>query len=311
VSAIGAAVETFAARLSQVSLALLALAIALQVCNLLLRATAWRAVLAAAVPSQRVSWRHVTGAYMAGTGINGVVPARGGDVARVVLACRTVPGSCCSLVASGLLVETLLDGLIGGMLVGWAVWSGAVPLQQLERRPPGGAGMVVVALSAIVGAGLIAAGRARPRLRRIVRDMRRGLAVLATPRTYLRAVAAPQLAAWSARMAAMYCFLHAFHIHAGLGQTALVLVAGSVSTLLPLTPGGIGTQQALLVVALAGVATPAAVVSFSLGTQLVMTVVNVAVGGTCMGLLLGTLPWRGAAAVSAEPEPVPVTAGGE
>jgi uncharacterized membrane protein YbhN (UPF0104 family) len=306
VSTLAAAVETFAARLSQVSLTLLVLAVLLQVANLLLRATAWRAVLAAAMPNQHVRWRGVTGAYLAGTGVNSVLPARGGDVARVVLVSRTIPGSCCTLIASGLLVETLLDGVIGGGLVTWAVWSGAMPLQLLERRPPGGGGVVVVIAAALAGTAFVAAGRAHRSMLRIARNLRRGLAILTMPRIYLRTVAGPQIAAWVARVAAMYVFLQAFQIHAGLGQAALALLAGSLTTVVPLTPGGVGTQQALLVVLLSGVASPAAAVSFGLGTQLVTTVVNVALGGTCMGMMLGTMPWRARMALPPEPEPVPV-----
>ena len=100
-------------------------------------------------------------------------------------------------------------------------------------------------------------------------------------------VALPQVTAWMLRVLAMYCFLHAFHIDGQMNHAALALLAGSVTTLVPLTPGGVGTQQALLVVLLAGVAAPAAVLSFSLGTQLVITVVNVTLGGACMAFMLG------------------------
>jgi hypothetical protein len=60
----------------------------------------------------------------------------------------------------------------------------------------------------------------------------------------------------------------------------------------------------LLVVLLAGVAAPAAVLSFSLGTQLVITVVNVTLGGACMALMLGRMPWRMRVPAAIEPAPV-------
>jgi uncharacterized membrane protein YbhN (UPF0104 family) len=104
----------------------------------------------------------------------------------------------------------------------------------------------------------------------------------------------------------MYCFLHAFHVPGGLNQAALALVAASVTSVMPLTPGGVGTQQALLMVLLAGVAAPATVLSFSVGTQLVMTTVNVLVGGVCVALMLRTLPWRIRLATHLEPDPIPI-----
>ncbi len=112
------------------------------------------------------------------------------------------------------------------------------------------------------------------------------------------------------RMGSVYCFLHAFHIGAGAGQVALALLAGSLATMMPLTPAGVGTQQAFLVVALSGVASPVAAISYSLGTQLVTTVVNVAVGGLCAGAMLGTAPWR-AQLAAPEPAPLPAVTAGE
>lgn len=305
-STIPAVLQSFAHHLSQVSFELLGLAVLLHLSNLLLRATAWRAILRAAIPGHRVPWTGVTGAYLAGAGMNGVLPARGGDVAKVVLVNRSVPGASCAVVASGLLVETLLDAVVGGGLLAWAVWSGAVPARLLEVRPPGGSGVIVVIASALIGAVVIAAGRARGHVTRLALKLRQGVAILESPRAYLRQVALVQMLGWICRVTSMYCFLHAFHVGGGVNHAALALVAGSVTSLVPLTPGGLGTQQALLVVLLAGVATPAAVLSFSVGTQLVMTSVNVLVGGISIGLLLRTMPWRVRLSVPIEPEPVPI-----
>jgi len=291
VNAIQAAIETFASRLSHVSVTLLVLGIALHLGNQLLRSTAWHATLAAALPNRRMRRWAVTAAYVAGAGVNAVVPARGGDVARVVLVSRrAAPGCCCVTVASTLLVETVLDAVVGIWLAAWAVSSGALPHGLSSVRPPGG----TAALCALAAAALA--------------ELRQGLSILRSPRAYLRGVAAPQGAAWAARVASTYCFLHAFQIHAGPGQAALAVLAGSLATMMPLTPAGVGTQQALLVVVLSGVASPAAAISYGLGVQLVITAVNVAAGGTCAGLLLGAPPWRLRGASDPVPVPVPLPA---
>src|SRR5262249_24511332 len=163
-------------------------------------------------------------------------------------------------------------------------------------------GVAVVMGSALIGAAVIAAGRTRGHATRLAHKLRQGVAILASPRAYLRLVALPQTLGWICRVASMYCFLHAFHVGGGVNHAALAPVARSVTSVVPLTPGGVGTQQALLMVLLAGVATPAAVLSFSVGTQLVMTTVNVVVGGVCVGLLLRTMPWRVRLSVPIEPE---------
>jgi uncharacterized membrane protein YbhN (UPF0104 family) len=311
VSAITAAIETFASRLSHVSVTLLVLAVALHLANQLLRATAWRAALAAALPHHRIARGPVAAAYLAGAGVNAVLPARGGDVARVVLVSRrAAPGCCCVTVASTLLVETVMDAALGIALAAWALSSGALPEGVSGLRPPGGTAVLwALAIAAGLAASLVA-GRARRRARILLAEMRQGLTILRTPRAYLRGVAAPQAAAWGARFCSVYCFLHAFHIQAGPAQAALALLAGSLATLMPLTPAGVGTQQALLAVVLSGVASPAAAISCGLGTQLVITAVNVAAGGTCAGLLLGAPPWRVQPGVP-EPVPLPAVTSGE
>ena len=112
--------------------------------------------------------------------------------------------------------------------------------------------------------------------------VKHGLEILTEPKRYLREVVLLQAIGWGLRAAAMYFFLKAFHVPAGLDDAALALVAGSLSTLLPFTPGGVGPQQALLVYMFNGVASKSAVLSFSVGTQVAVTVSNALVGFTCM-----------------------------
>ena len=108
--------------------------------------------------------------------------------------------------------------------------------------------------------------------------MRQGGAVLRTPARYLRAVALPQLAAWCCRVGVVLCLLAAFGLPATVPLAALVMVIAGASTVIPLTPGGAGTQQVMLAVALSQTASAAAVVSFSLAMQASVTAVNALLG---------------------------------
>ena len=56
------------------------------------------------------------------------------------------------------------------------------------------------------------------------------------------------------------------------------MILCGLSTLVPLTPGGAGTQQVMLAYALSQTATAAAVVSFSIGMQAGITAVNAMLG---------------------------------
>ncbi len=61
---------------------------------------------------------------------------------------------------------------------------------------------------------------------------------------------------------------------------------------MPLTPSGIGTKQALLVYVLAHQETRVALLSFSVGMELVLTAWNAAVGAAALLLMVRSLHWR-------------------
>ena len=83
--------------------------------------------------------------------------------------------------------------------------------------------------------------------------------------------------------------LAAFGLPATLPLAAIVVVAGGLSTLVPATPGGAGTQQLLIVYALHSAVSAASALSFSIGMQVGITAVNTLVGLAGLALLLGTL----------------------
>jgi uncharacterized protein (TIRG00374 family) len=119
-----------------------------------------------------------------------------------------------------------------------------------------------------------------------------GLAILSDREAFLRGVVSWQALSWVARIAAVYFFLSAFHVDATFRTVVAVLVVQGLSTSLPFTPGGLGAQQAVLVFALAGTASRSAVLSFSVGMQLVTIVVNLILGFGAIALMLRTLRWR-------------------
>ena len=124
--------------------------------------------------------------------------------------------------------------------------------------------------------------------------MRQGFTILRTPRRYALLVALPQLLGWACRVAAAAAFLEAFGIPGTLRNALLVMVVGSLTTLLPVTPGGVGTQQALIVVVLSGAATDSQLLSYSVGAQAAVMVANAIIGGIALVLMLRTLSLRSA-----------------
>jgi uncharacterized protein (TIRG00374 family) len=295
------ATSAFADRLSEVGFEALLIALGFHLTNLVLRATAWRNILAAAHPQHRIRWRTVAGAYFSGVGVNSLVPARGGDVLKAYLVHRTVPDTPYTTITTSLVTETLFDVFVGSALLIWAFSAGAIPgVPALTGHIAafewsffaGHTHTLAIVLAALLIALAIGFTWIERRVARFWEGVKDGLAIVTTPRRYLREVVLLQGIGWICRAFAMYFFLEAFGIPAGLSDAALALSAGSVSTLLPLTPGGIGPQQALLVYMFGGVAARSAVLSFSVGMQFAMTLTNALVGGTCIALMLRQLPWK-------------------
>jgi uncharacterized membrane protein YbhN (UPF0104 family) len=277
-------VEELAAHAGALDGRFLALALAFQLANLALRAVAWRNVLAAAYRGRHVPVVSVGAAYAAGVALNAVMPARGGEAAKVLLVRTRIPDSSVATIAASSSVLLLLDTVLGITLVAVAWSLGALPTPPLPSVP----WPVLFALVPVLALGVLAARRLGPRLRGVARQLRQGVAILGTPGLYVRRVAAPQAGAWLCRVGVVASLLAAFGLTAPLTAAALVVVAGGLSTAVP-TPGGAGTQQALVVVALHGWVSAAGAFSFSVAMQVLVTTVNAAIGVAAMMLLVRTL----------------------
>ena len=284
---IGGQMAEAAARVSELDGRFLALALVLQLVALGFRALAWRGVLAAAYPSMRIPVLSVGCAYAAGVALNAFLPARGGEGVKIALARAQIPASSVPTIAATLSVVLVLDAILGASLI-VALWRVGV-LPSLPAVPWIDNVPVVVAIGLAV---TIAVGLAARRFTGVARGLlsaaARGLSVLRDPRVYARTVLPFQLAAWACRISVVYLVLQAFGIEAGLTTAALVVVLNGLSTAAPV-PGGAGSQQVLATYALQGAISTAGAVSFSLGMQLGVTVINTAVGLAAMMLLFRTL----------------------
>ncbi len=275
-------------------------ALAAHLAKMLARTRAWRNVLAAAYPDADVRWRSVFGAYVAGAGVNAIVPARGGDLLKLSIVKRRVRGATYTTLASSLLVESIVDAALSLSLLGWALHEHVLPgvrvLHRLPsvdwfwlfRHPRAAAATLIVALVLGFVLGLWASARIAAFRRRASQ----GLAVLRTPRRYLTGVVFWQLLDWGLRLVAIYFFLRAFHVRAPFINELRVQVTQSLSTVVPLTPAGIGTEQALIVYVLSGQASAGALLSLSVGMKAILSTFNLTLGLAATAVMLRTLRWR-------------------
>jgi uncharacterized membrane protein YbhN (UPF0104 family) len=266
-------------------------ALGLQLLTLVFRSFAWRGVLVAAYPGRRIPILSVGGAYAAGVALNAFTPARGGELAKVLIARTRIPGSTVPTLAASLSVVLIADGIIGGALV-CALWGAGV----LPALPAPGLATVQLVLVGVVLAATLGAiaYRLRPGpVRRLAARAAQGLVIVRQPGRYFCTVVPFQIAAWWCRIGVVFLVLGAFGIEASLATAALVVVLNGASTLVPV-PGGAGTQQVLATYALQGAVSAATAVSFSLGMQVGVTAVNTTVGLVALMLLFRTVRPAGA-----------------
>lgn len=274
-----ATLDSFSDQVAALDARWILVALAFQLGNLGCRAVAWRGVLVSAYPDARIRLADVGAAYAAGVAANAYLPARGGEAVKIALVRLRIPGSTVAGVGASNGVVLLFDTAVGASLLTMAWALGLVPA--LPRPSPLAA---VGAAAALALAAIIVA--AVPRLRA---NLRQGASILASPRLYLRRVVPYQAGAWACRIGVAFAMLAAFGVPATVPIAGLVVVASGMSTLVPATPGGAGTQQLLIVVALQQVASAASALSFSIGMQVGITLVNTIVGVVAIMLVFGTM----------------------
>jgi hypothetical protein len=243
--------------------------------NQVARGTGWFAIVNGAA-ERPPRMRDVIAAWVAGAGAGGVVSARGGDAVRVLLLARRMDGRGNRAFLTGTLVaEAVGETAVGLALLALALAIGVGP----DVSPTATVGLYAAAgVLALVGAGLLA--RRSGRVCRFFARMKDGCRPLRHPRTYARHVLPWQLLSRVCRLAALACFLAAFHLPATLAAVLLVTFAQCSGRIVPFSPASVGTGVAILAATfgpVTGTYVPASeLAAFFVGTSTVLTVVGTA-----------------------------------
>jgi hypothetical protein len=218
----------------------LVLAVVLHVSGQVSRGVAWRGVLAVTWPG--VTRRRACAWYVCGAGLSGVLSARGGDAVRVTLAKRELKGATWPALAGTLCAEGSFETVSGVAMMLVAVSLG---VGSLNAPPP--ALLAALALATPVVA-VLAARCAR--VRRVVREVGRGAAVLRRPGHCARHVLPYQAGARVLRLGSATCFLLAFGLPAVPAVIVAACLAQGSGAAVPLPGAGPATVGAALLVAL-------------------------------------------------------------
>jgi uncharacterized membrane protein YbhN (UPF0104 family) len=296
------AIGVFFSHLAAVEWRWLALGILAQVCKLLAVSRAWCNIVRAAYPRERIRYRTMFGAYVAGTGVNAIIPARGGDVVRLFLAKRRIDHSTYTTLVSTSLLQTLFDLVVAACIVLWALTQHVLPGINVLKSPDLPAldygwafrhpteGLVLFGLLLLFGTALVA--WIAERVEEFRAKVAQGFAAFADRHYYVFHVVPWQLLDWTLRLVTVFFFLRAFDIPATVHNALLVQVSQSLATILPVSPAGIGTEQALLVYIFRNVTTKSVALSFSVGMRVTLIVVNALIGFGAILVMTGTLNVR-------------------
>jgi hypothetical protein len=264
------------------------------------RTRGWFNILRAACPRAReLRARDVTFAYLAGAGLNGVVPARGGDVAKLYLVRRRAPRTRWSTLAATFVPETLFESAVAAALLLWVVSAGLVPAPGM---PDGHALLApwtirpdvvpILAVAAVGGVVILSWRRVRARATRLLECLRAGVAILERPRDFVRGVVVWQALARIIRLGSLAAFMAAFGLPVTLGTVLLVMAVQGGSRLLPTAPASTGMRIALLAYGLPVLAgetvSVAKITAFSVGVGATLAVIGLAIALAILGRELGT-----------------------
>jgi uncharacterized membrane protein YbhN (UPF0104 family) len=287
------AAELIAERTARVDPGWLVAGILLYLVSQAVRTRGWHTILRAAYPeATELRRRDVMRAYLAGAGIN-ALPGRGGDLVKLALVRRRVPESSYATLAATFVPETLFETFCGTLLVAWALANGFLPIPaghgdlpeldvSLIFRHPLASALVAVVVAA-AGWWLV---------RRLGARLRRGLAILATPRLFLTGVASWQALARLIRLGSLAALIAAFALPVTPATVLLVMAAQGGGRLLPLAPASAGLRLAMLsygFVEVTGQAVDiAAVTAFSVGVGAILGAASLAVAVVVLTQEFGT-----------------------
>jgi len=224
-------------------------AIALNLLSVVARALAWRTVIRQAMPSPRPAFPLIFSAFSIGLFANAILPGRIGELARVAVLTRKLPGrrGAWATLIGTVFAHRVFDLVPVLLLVAYVLTTARIPQ------------WAIASLEAAVGVGIalflfaLLSARRHHRaplsglgpVRQLVTMARHGLAVMRAPLAAAVAISF-QLLGWVCQLFAVFTAMRAFHIHAPLPAAGLVLVLMNVATIFPLWPGNVGLLQAAI-----------------------------------------------------------------
>jgi uncharacterized membrane protein YbhN (UPF0104 family) len=266
-------------QVTAISLASLIAACAFQTAQTTLTALSWLFILRAAYPDVRIGFRPVLAAYAISVAMNNVLPANMGTFALLLMFVALIPGATFPGIFAGYLVQKIFFTVIGTFVYLYLFLT--VPGMSVEgsRSPDWSAFSDHLALSLLIAAGAVFLIVLLLRMfwrqvKKLWEKAKVGGAILSRPRDYFVKVFLPSFGGWVAKLGVIAVFLAAYGIPVTFDTVMHVVGSNSIANTVSVTPGGVGVNQAMNVIALEEVASADTATAYSIGQQLVTTAWN-------------------------------------
>ena len=258
-----------------------AAAIGLNLLSVITRSVAWDAAIEQSLEPPHPRFPLVFSAFCVGLFANAVLPGRVGELARVAVLRRRMPGrkgATATLIGS-VFAHRMFDLFPTITLVVWVLFAAKIP------------GWAYTSLAVALAVGIVLFAVALVLARRQHRDLeelgrirlllaraRQGLAVMRSPVPALKA-GTFQFLGWTCQLFAVWSAMRAFQIHQPLAAAGLVLVLMNVATIFPIWPGNVGLVQIAVATPLVNYGVDyARGIAFGIGLQAIEASVGIGIG---------------------------------
>ncbi len=260
-----------------------------------LTAMSWLFILRAAYPAVTIGFRPILAAYAVSVAMNNVLPANMGTFALLLMFVALIPGSNFAGIFAGYLVQKIFFTVIGTLVYLYLFLT--VPGMTVEgsRSPDWSWFSDHLGLTILIGAAaaflVVLLVRVFWRqVQKLWEKAKVGGAILRTPRKYFLRVFLPSFGGWVAKCCVIGVFLAAYGIPVTFASIMHVVGSNSLANTVSVTPGGVGVNQAMNVIALQDYTNADTATAYSIGQQLVTTAWNMVFA---IALVVWVFGWTG------------------